>query len=85
VLAATVDLGWRMVFDGWAPVVRTLVLGTLAYVSLVFLLRVSGKRTLSKMNALALAQEESQSIDDRLQRTQEDQQSSERFQARRPV
>lgn len=45
------DLGWKMIFDGWAPVLRTLVLGTLAYVSLVVLLRLSGKRTLSKMNA----------------------------------
>lgn len=40
-----------MFFEGWKPVVRTLVLGTLAYALLVWLLRVSGKRTLSKMNA----------------------------------
>ncbi len=40
-----------MLFDGWSPVIRTLVLGTLAYVALVILLRASGKRTLSKMNA----------------------------------
>ncbi len=45
------DLTWKMIFDGWTPVLRTLVLGTLAYASLVVLLRVSGKRTLSKMNA----------------------------------
>jgi uncharacterized membrane protein YcaP (DUF421 family) len=45
------SLDWQMFFDGWAPIVRTLVLGLLAYVSLVVLLRVSGKRTLSKMNA----------------------------------
>jgi uncharacterized membrane protein YcaP (DUF421 family) len=41
----------RILFDGWAPLVRTLVVGVLSYASLVVLLRVSGKRTLSKMNA----------------------------------
>jgi uncharacterized membrane protein YcaP (DUF421 family) len=45
------DLDIAMLFDGWTPVIRTLVLGTLAYASLVILLRISGKRTLSKMNA----------------------------------
>lgn len=45
------EASWSMIFDGWGPVVRTLVLGTLAYAALVILLRVSGKRTLSKMNA----------------------------------
>lgn len=43
--------GIKMFFDGWMPITRTLVLGTLGYTALVFLLRVSGKRTLSKMNA----------------------------------
>lgn len=38
-------------FDGWMPVLRTLILGVLAYIALVVLLRASGKRTLSKMNA----------------------------------
>lgn len=47
-------IGWNMFFDGWLPVIRTLVLGSLAYIALVFLLRVSGKRTLSKMNAFDL-------------------------------
>lgn len=40
-----------MVFDGWMMLGRTALVGTLAYLSLVLLLRVSGKRTLSKMNA----------------------------------
>lgn len=40
-----------LLFDGWQPVIRTLLMGPLAYVALVVLLRVSGKRTLSKMNA----------------------------------
>lgn len=38
-------------FDGWATLGRTLVVGSAAYVGLVLLLRLSGKRTLSKMNA----------------------------------
>jgi uncharacterized membrane protein YcaP (DUF421 family) len=38
-------------FQSSAVLGRTFVIGVLAYVSLVFLLRVSGRRTLSKMNA----------------------------------
>lgn len=38
-------------FNNWAGVGRTLVVGVLAYAALVLLLRISGKRTLSKMNA----------------------------------
>lgn len=38
-------------FDGWSALLRTTVVGILAYVSLVIFLRVTGKRTLSKMNA----------------------------------
>ena len=40
-----------MFFNTWMDVVRVLVIGTCAYLALVLLLRVSGKRTLSKMNA----------------------------------
>lgn len=40
-----------MFFDQWDGLVRVVVVGTLAYVALVILLRVTGKRTLSKMNA----------------------------------
>jgi uncharacterized membrane protein YcaP (DUF421 family) len=43
-----------MFFAGWTGPLRVLVVGTLAYAALVFLLRVSGKRTLSKMNAFDL-------------------------------
>ncbi len=43
-----------MVFDGWAGLVRAAIVGTAAYVTLVLLLRISGKRTLSKMNAFDL-------------------------------
>ncbi len=41
-----------MFFQGWAGLGRVAVVGVLAYVALVLLLRVSGKRTLSKMNTL---------------------------------
>jgi uncharacterized membrane protein YcaP (DUF421 family) len=41
-------------FDSWYGLVRVVVAGTLAYVALVVLLRVSGNRTLSKMNAFDL-------------------------------
>ena len=40
-----------MFFDTWTGLGRTVVVGTLAYVALVLILRVSGKRTLSKLNA----------------------------------
>lgn len=43
-----------MFFDNWMGVVRTVLVGTLAYISLLLLVRVSGKRTLSKMNAFDL-------------------------------
>lgn len=38
-------------FDNWSGLARTLLVGALAYTGLVVMLRVSGKRTLSKMNA----------------------------------
>ncbi|CAM4212897.1 YetF domain-containing protein [Vreelandella rituensis] len=41
-------------FDGWGAIVRTGIIGVLAYVALVTVLRISGKRTLSKMNAFDL-------------------------------
>jgi uncharacterized membrane protein YcaP (DUF421 family) len=44
----------EMFFESWTNVARVLVVGTLAYLSLVVLLRFSGKRTLSKMNAFDL-------------------------------
>ena len=39
-----------MFFDGWFDIFRVLVVGLSAYVAIVALLRISGKRTLSKMN-----------------------------------
>lgn len=43
-----------MIFTSWSGLLRVVVAGTLAYVALVVFLRVSGKRTLSKMNAFDL-------------------------------
>ena len=44
----------QMLFNGWESVARTVIVGVLAYVALIAFLRVSGKRTLSKMNAFDL-------------------------------
>lgn len=41
----------QIFFDNWETLFRTLIIGVLAYVSLIMLLRISGRRTLSKMNA----------------------------------
>lgn len=38
-------------FDNWQSVVRTVAIGVMAYISLIVFLRISGKRTLVKMNA----------------------------------
>jgi uncharacterized membrane protein YcaP (DUF421 family) len=43
-----------MLFDSWAGLGRVLLVGTLAYATLVVLLRISGKRTLTKLNAFDL-------------------------------
>lgn len=43
-----------MFFQNWGGLVRTVLVGILAYTALVALLRFSGKRTLSKMNAFDL-------------------------------
>ena len=40
-----------MFFESWSGLGRVLLVGVLAYAALVLILRVSGKRTLSKMNA----------------------------------
>lgn len=44
----------RMFFEDWFGLLRILIVGMLAYIALVCLLRLSGKRTLSKMNAFDL-------------------------------
>ena len=40
-----------MFFNNWAGMARTALVGIIAYASLILFLRISGKRTLSKMNA----------------------------------
>lgn len=50
---AAVD--WQgMLFQNWHGIVRTIVVGMLAYLTLVLFLLVSGKRTLAKLNAFDL-------------------------------
>lgn len=43
-----------MFFQNWQGIVRTVVVGTFAYGVLVLFLRISGKRTLAKLNAFDL-------------------------------
>jgi uncharacterized membrane protein YcaP (DUF421 family) len=43
-----------MFFDSWVGLGRVLLVGTFAYVALVAILRISGKRTLTKLNAFDL-------------------------------
>ena len=44
----------ELFFQVWSGIARTLLVGVLAYVSRVLILRISGKRTLSKLNAFDL-------------------------------
>jgi uncharacterized membrane protein YcaP (DUF421 family) len=44
----------EFLFSGWQPLLRVLVVGVLAYVALIVILRSTGKRTLSKLNAFDL-------------------------------
>ncbi len=44
----------QIFFSGWESLFRTLVVGVLTYVALIAILRITGKRTLSKMNAFDL-------------------------------
>ena len=43
-----------MLFQNWSGIVRTVLVGSLAYATLVLFLRISGKRTLAKLNAFDL-------------------------------
>ncbi len=40
----------NLFFDGWDPILRIFVVGSLSYLLLVILLRISGKRTLAQMS-----------------------------------
>lgn len=44
-------MGSEMFFDGWAAIWRVVAVGVPAYALLIIVLRLTGKRTLSKMNA----------------------------------
>lgn len=43
-----------MFFDTWTGLLRVPIVGTLAYAALVLFIRISGKRTLTKLNAFDL-------------------------------
>jgi len=43
-----------MLFQAWSDIAHTLVVGVIAYIVIVAMLRISGKRTLAKMNAFDL-------------------------------
>lgn len=48
-------MNWtEMFFQNWSGIVRTVIVGTLAYTFLLLTLRASGKRTLAKLNAFDL-------------------------------
>jgi len=41
----------KLFFDNWDVIIRTIIAAVVAYAGLLLILRVSGKRTLSKLNA----------------------------------
>jgi uncharacterized membrane protein YcaP (DUF421 family) len=43
-----------MWFDAWSDIARVVLIGSAAYISLIVVLRISGKRTLAKLNAFDL-------------------------------
>jgi uncharacterized membrane protein YcaP (DUF421 family) len=48
-------MDWKgMLFQNWPGIVRTVVVASLAYATLVLFPRISGKRTLAKFNAFDL-------------------------------
>jgi len=40
----------KLFFNGWTPLIHVAVVGVVSYVFLILMLRLSGKRTLSRMN-----------------------------------
>ena len=42
------------IYSGWGPIIRTVAVGAATYAVLLAVLRISGKRTLSKLNAFDL-------------------------------
>ncbi len=41
----------KIFFDSWQGILRTSIVGVLAYITLILVIRLAGKRVLSKMNA----------------------------------
>src|SRR6478672_9580467 len=41
----------KLFFNSWSSIERTFIITVLAYIAMIILLRISGKRTLSKMSA----------------------------------
>jgi uncharacterized membrane protein YcaP (DUF421 family) len=41
----------KFFFNGWQPILRIVLVGVVAYCALILILRISGKRSLSKLNA----------------------------------
>ncbi len=41
----------KIFYDGWQSIARTSIVGVLAYFTLIIIIRIAGKRVLSKMNA----------------------------------
>ena len=44
----------ELFYQGWSGIVRTVIVGAMAYMMLILFLRISGKRTLAKLNAFDL-------------------------------
>lgn len=44
----------KIFFSNWYSIIRIIIITLIAYPALIFILRISGKRTLSKMNAFDL-------------------------------
>lgn len=40
----------KLLFNGWAPLIHVAIVGVVSYVFLILMLRLAGKRTLSRMN-----------------------------------
>lgn len=47
-------MGSDLWFPGWQPLLRTVLVGSAAYATLLVVLRITGKRTLAKLNAFDL-------------------------------
>ncbi len=52
IISSGEEKGWiNMLFSSWQTLLRIAIVGPLAYIALVAILRISGKRTLAQLNA----------------------------------